>query len=298
MENTNDNTIDLRRFFELMREHVVALVLWSLGLALVGWAVANFAITPKYTSTAQILVSPKNSNSNNPDQIYTTQQANMQLVTTYKDIVTSHVVLKEASEYLANPYTVVKPAVKAKYKVTDGKRVRVVRKAQPAVIKRDPHSYNVSASELAGCVGVSTQQQSQVFAITATTPFPAKSKAIANAVAKVFSKRIKTIMNINNVTIVSPAVDGQYSSPNIKLFTLAGLVIGFVLSFGVILLCEAMSTKIRDDSYLSDDLDLTDLGQIAHIKMPADFNIESALRGKSEVKSTNINGRTTRRRRV
>ena len=294
MENTNDNTIDLRRLLELVREHIVALVLWSIGLALVGWGVANFLVTPKYTSSAQILVSPKNSSSNNSDQIYTAQQANMQLVTTYKDIVTSHVVLQEASDYLANPYTVVKPAVKAKYEMINGRK-KLVRKAQPEVIKRDPRSYNISPKELAQYVTVSTQQQSQVFSIDATTPMPAKSKAIANAVAKVFSKRIRTIMNVNNVTIVSPAVDGQCSSPNVKLFTLAGFVIGFVLCFAVILLMEAMSTKIRDDSFLTDQLELTDIGQIAHINMPANFSIEKALHKSTDNSSRNT-ARPKRRR--
>ena len=102
-------------------------------------------------------------------------------------------------------------------------------------------------------------------------------------------------MNVNNVTIVSPAVDGQYSSPNVKLFTLAGFVIGFVLCFAVILLMEAMSTKIRDDSFLTDQLELTDIGQIAHINMPANFSIEKALHKSTDNSSRNT-ARPKRRR--
>lgn len=293
MGNTTDNTIDLRRLFELVREHIVALVFWSLGLAIIGWGIAEFGVTPKYTSSAQILVSPKNSNSNNSDQIYNTQQANMQLVTTYKDIVTSHVVLKDSSDYLKNPYVVVKPAKKAKYRIINGRR-KMVKAAQPAVYRRDGRSYNIPASELAGYVSVATQQQSQVFSITATTDTPAKSKAIANAVAQIFKRRIKKIMNINNVTIVSPATDGTKSFPNAKLFTLAGFIIGLVLSFGFILLREAMSTTIRDDSFLTDDLGLIDLGQVAHIKMPENFTVSTA----SSSNHRTIGSRAEKHRRV
>lgn len=274
MENDNDNTIDLSRLWAIVREHIVALVLWSIGLAIVGWGIANFAVAPRYTSSAQILVSPKGSNSNNSDQIYTAQQANMQLVTTYRDIVTSHVVLSDASKFLANPYTIVKPAVKAQYKKDSSGRKRLVKKAQPAVIRREALSYNISPSELSSYVSVSTQQQSQVFAIQATTDTPVKSKAIANAVAHVFSQRIRKIMEVNNVTIVSPAVNGVHSFPNVKLFTLAGFLIGLILSFAVVLMREMMSTAIRDDSYLTKDLGLTDLGQIAHIRMPKDFELD------------------------
>lgn len=274
MDENNENTIDLSRLLALVREHIVALLLWSIGLALVGWGLASFALTPKYTSSAQILVSPKGSNSNNSDQIYTAQQANMQLVTTYRDIVTSHVVLSDAAKYLANPYTVVQKAKKAQYKRDrrTGKKV-LVKAAQPEIIHRAGRSYTVTPDQLSHYVSVSTQQQSQVFAIQATTDTPAKSKAVANAVAQTFSRRIRKIMEVNNVTIVSPAVDGAHSYPNVKLFTLAGFLIGLVLSFAVILMREMMSTAIRDDSYLTDDLGLTNLGQIAHIHMPEDFEL-------------------------
>lgn len=106
-QNNNTNTIDLTQLIRICRKHIWALILWSVGLALVGWGVASFIISPKYTSSAQVLVNQKGSR-NDPNAAYAAQQANMQLVTTYKDIVTSHVILQEASNRLANPTRVVK----------------------------------------------------------------------------------------------------------------------------------------------------------------------------------------------
>ena len=141
------------QLLQLCRRHIWALILWSVGLALVGWGIANFVISPKYSSSAQILVNQK-SNKNDPNAAYTTQQANMQLVNTYKDIVTSHVILKDASDRLANPVRVVKKAKPAKYRTTgDGRKV-LVRKAQPAVIERDGKAYSVSAKQLASSISV------------------------------------------------------------------------------------------------------------------------------------------------
>lgn len=270
-QKQTDNTIDLTQLLQLCRRHIWALILWSVGLALVGWGIANFVISPKYTSSAQILVNQK-SNKNDPNTAYITQQANMQLVNTYKDIVTSHVILQDASDRLANPVRVVKKAKPAKYKTTDGRKV-LVRKAQPAVIERDGKSYSVSASQLAKNISVNTQQQSQVFAISATADTPEKAKAEANAVARSFRDQIPNIMNIDNVTIVAPATNGVQSSPNVKMFTLAGFVIGLVLTFAMILIREMTNTTVRDDTYLTQDLGLTNLGYVSHFHVSSSFRL-------------------------
>ncbi|ALJ23164.1 exopolysaccharide biosynthesis protein [Lactobacillus gallinarum] len=271
-QKQTDNTIDLTQLFQLCRRHIWALILWSIGLALVGWGIANFVISPKYTSSAQILVNPK-SNNNDPNTAYITQQANMQMVTTYKDIVTSHVILQDASDRLANPVRVVKKAKPAKYRTNaDGRRV-LVRKAQPAVIERDGKSYSVSAAQLAKSVSVAAQQQSQVFSVSAKADTPEKAKAEANAVARSFREQIPNIMNINNVTIVALATNGVQSSPNVKLFTLAGFVIGLVLTLAVILIREMTNTTVRDDTYLTQDLGLTNLGRVLHFHVSSSFKL-------------------------
>ncbi len=270
-QKQTDNTIYLTQLLQLCRRHIWALILWSIGLALVGWGIANFVISPKYTSSAQILVNPK-SNKDDPNEAYTTQQANMQLVNTYKDIVTSHVILKDASDRLTNPVRVVKKAKPAKYKTTDGRKV-LVRKAQPAVIERDGKAYSVSAAQLAKSVSVATQQQSQVFSVSAKADTPEKAKAEANAVVRSFRDQIPNIMNINNVTILAPATNGVQSSPNVKMFTLAGFVIGLVLTFAVILIREMTNTTVRDDTYLTQDLGLTNLGYVSHFHVSSSFKL-------------------------
>ena len=271
-QKQTDNTIDLTQLLQLCRRHIWALILWSVGLALVGWGIANFVISPKYSSSAQILVNQKNGR-NDPNAAYAAQQANMQLVTTYKDIITSHVILQDASNRLANPVKVVKKAKPAKYRTTDDGRKVLVRKAQPAVIERDGKAYSVSASQLAKNISVTTQQQSQVFSVSAKADTPEKAKAEANAVARSFRDQIPNIMNINNVTIVAPATNGVQSSPNVKMFTLAGFVIGLVLTFAVILIREMTNTTVRDDTYLTQELGLTNLGHVAHFHVSSSFKL-------------------------
>lgn len=273
-QQNNTETIDLTHLLQICRKHIWALILWSVGLAILGWGISSFLISPKYTSSAQILVNQK-ANKSDPNAAYTTQQANMQLVTTYKDIATSHVILQAASDRLANPVKVVRKAKPAKYRTdANGKRV-LVKKAQPAIIERSGKSYSISASELASSITVNTQQQSQVFAISAEADTPEKAKVEANAVARSFRDQIPSIMNVNNVTIVAPATNGGQTSPNVRLFTLAGFVIGLVLSFAVVLIREMADTSVRDDTFLTDTLGLTNLGQVAHFHVSSSFKINN-----------------------
>ena len=109
MENSSNNTIDLRRLFNLCRKHLKFLITCTIALALAGFIVSKFIMTPKYTATTQLLVNQKNENNAN-GQAYNNQQADIQVINTYKDIITSPVILKETKKELANPVKVIRKA--------------------------------------------------------------------------------------------------------------------------------------------------------------------------------------------
>ena len=274
MENSTktENTIDLRRLWMLLRAHIWAIIAWVVGLGAVGFVLAAFVVEPKYTSTTQILVNQKR-NTTDAGQAFNAQQADVQLINTYKDIVTSPVILKSASRFIKNPTEVVKPAKKAKYRtLADGTR-KLVSPAEPEVVRRAGRGYNVSAKEMQKAVSVTTQQQSQVFTISAKSNDPEKAQAIANAVAQTFKSKIKSIMNVNNVTIVSPASRGTKTFPKTSLFTLAGIVLGLIISIALIVLRDSFNTTVRDDDYLTKELGLTNLGHVSHFHLSNNFSI-------------------------
>lgn len=272
-QNNEEVTIDLRRLFILIRKHIVSILIWMIGLGLIAYGVSEYVLVPKYTASTQLLVNRKTEDAN---QAYAIQQADINAVTTYKDIITSNVILKGASKYLANPVTLVKkatPAKKAVYKTNDGTRTLVKKavKAKPAVYKRESKSYSVSASELASAVSVTTTTSSQVFTLSATAETPAKAQAIANAVAKEFKEQIPKIMDVNNVTIVAEAPKGTKSFPNVKMITAVGVLAGLVISLLIIIIKDLSDTTVREDSFMTNELGLTNLGEIAHITMPKDW---------------------------
>lgn len=273
-QNNEEVTIDLRRLFILIRKHIISILIWMIGLGLIAYGVSEYVLVPKYTASTQLLVNRKSTDAN---QAYANQQADVNAVTTYKDIITSNVILKGASKYLANPVTLVKkatPAKKAVYRTEDdGTRTLVKKavKAKPAVYKRESKSYSVSASELASVVSVTTTTSSQVFTLSATAETPAKAQAIANAVAKEFKEQIPKIMDVNNVTIVAEAPKGTKSFPKVSLITAIGVLAGLVISLLIIIIKDLSDTTVREDSFMANELGLTNLGEIARITMPKDW---------------------------
>ena len=257
-QNNEEVTIDLRRLFILIKKHLISILIWMIGLGLIAYGVSEYVLVPKYTASAQLLVNRKSADVN---QAYNNQQADVNVVTTYKDIITSRVILKGASKYLANPVTLVKKATPAKKAV----------KAKPAVYKRESKSYSVSASELSNAVSVTTTTSSQVFTLSATAETPAKAQAIANAVAKEFKEQIPKIMDVNNVTIVAEASKGTKSYPKVKMITAVGVLAGLVISLLIIIIKDLSDTTVREDSFMTNELGLINLGEVASITMPKDW---------------------------
>lgn len=240
-QQTLHNNIDLHRLMVLCRKHLKLLIFWTIFAGVIGFVAAQFVATPKYTATTEILVNQKNADNDN-GQAYNNQQADIQMINTYKDIITNQVILNRVSKQLDMAQT--------------GK------------------NYHMTTDQLKKAISVETQQNSQVFSLAVKTNDPAKSALIANTVANVFKSRIKKIMSVNNVTIVSRAsVPDTPSFPNKKLFTLAGALIGLVLSFAYILIGDLTDTSVHNDEFMTDELGLTNLGQVSHITMSNDFKI-------------------------
>nr|WP_289709466.1 Wzz/FepE/Etk N-terminal domain-containing protein [Limosilactobacillus reuteri] len=263
----------MHRLMMLCRKHIKMLIIWTLLAGVLGYVVAQFVVVPKYTATTEILVNQKHE-SNDNGQAYNNQQADIQMINTYKDIITNQVILSKASKQLKNPVHVIKPAQKAVYRTNaDGTR-RLIKEAQPAVVERGGKSYNLSTSELKEAISVQTQQNSQVFSLQVKTDDPQESAVVANTVANVFKQQIKKIMSVNNVTIVSRAsTPDEPSFPNKKLFALAGAILGLILSFLYILIGDLMDTSVHGDDYLANEVGLINLGHVNHIEMSQDFKI-------------------------
>lgn len=270
--------IDLSQLWNVFKRSFVAMII----LGILGMAAAYFGaktfISPKYESDTSLLVNRKRDN--DPNMQLNAQQADIQIINTYKDIITRPVVLQAVASELTSPQRVlIKKATKAvygtRYNATTGVREEyVTQKAQPAQYKLKPAQYsNLSSTDLAKVVTVSTQQNSQVFTVNVKDTDPVRARDIANEVAKVFEKKIATIMSISNVSVVSKATaDPIPVSPRLNLMALIGLVLGVLVAFVWGLIREQTDQTIKDIDFITDDLGLVNLGIVNYVQHMRDMS--------------------------
>lgn len=234
MSRKDDETIiDLRQLMIVLKSNVVTIITWMILGLVVALGSVFFLIEPKYSSSIDILVNQK---ANNAQVQYATQQADLQAINTYKDVLTKPIILTPVLKEIKN---------------TD--------------------NYQGNLNSLAKSIKVSNQTNSQVVTVTVTDKNAYVAADIANTVGKVFAKKVKKMMQVDNVTIVSDAkVNSKPVSPNKKLFALAGVVLGLFIGVAIAFIKEFTDKTIKDSSFLTDELGLTNIGSVYYLDINED----------------------------
>lgn len=108
-----------------------------------------------------------------------------------------------------------------------------------------------SYEKISGMVKASSVNSTEVFQIVATSSDPAEAELIVDTIVRVLPDRIADIVDGSSVRLVDHAVlPTQRSSPSYTKYAMIGLVLGFVLSCGAIIVLDLMDTTIRDEDYL------------------------------------------------
>ncbi|MFT8556145.1 YveK family protein [Liquorilactobacillus hordei] len=228
-EINNETMIDLRRFFVLLKKNYLGIMSWGILGAVLAVLVSFILMTPKYSASIDLLVNQKASNQGLQ---YNVQQADLQAINTYKDVIQKPVILE--------------PVVKE---------------------LRQKDNYSGSVGSLAGVVTISNETDSQVLTVTVTDTNAYTAADLANSIGKVFSQKIKKMMKVDNVTVVTKATANTTPvSPNKKLNFLIGIVFGLLIGVAIVVIKDLLDTTVRDDKFLTEELELTSLGAISHIQ--------------------------------
>ena len=277
-----NNVLELRQLWDIIRKHFFAILFMAIIGAGLGFGIAKFLIAPTYSASTSILVNRSNDN-NNTSVNLSDQQADVQIINTYKNLVISSNVLGDVSKTLKHPEPiVVQEAKPAEYRTLADGTNRLIAPAQKEITKPSSQkSYDLSVDQLKGMVSISNQQNSQVFSIDVKAKNAKEAAAVANSVADSFKNKIGDFMKINNVSIIDSAKASNVPvSPNTKLFTLAGLVLLGGLTFLIVLAKELSDTTIKSPDEVSQLFGLTNLGALGHIKKVGKFDM-SANTGSS-----------------
>ncbi|MFV8815515.1 YveK family protein, partial [Aerococcus urinaeequi] len=143
--------------------------------------VTFFLMTPKYTSTTDIVVNNAATATTENTITQAGLQANLTLLNTYQSLVSRPLVLDPA-------------------------------------IAEVPEAEGMTATELAENVTVSMDSDSLLFTISVENESPYVAANLANAIAISFSEVVQQVLQVENVSIVTPAEPGQSpTSPNVIL---------------------------------------------------------------------------------
>ncbi|MFD1861963.1 YveK family protein [Planococcus chinensis] len=136
---------------------------------------------------------------------------------------------------------------------------------------------DLTAEQLNQKITVSNAENSQVVNVAVQDEDPAVAVDIANTTANVFQTEITELMNVDNVSILSPAVLKENPvpvAPNPMLNMAIAAVVGLMLGVGIAFLLEYLDTSIKNDQDIEDVLGVPVLGVISPIQ--EETNIQKA----------------------
>ncbi|MGY3718121.1 YveK family protein [Sutcliffiella cohnii] len=156
----------------------------------------------------------------------------------------------------------------------------------PAVLEKvsDRLDSGATVSSLNSKITVGSEGNSQILKITVQDPDPIMAAKIANITADVFQNEIITLMNVDNVSVLSVAQVGDSPKPvkpQPALNMAIAFVVGLMLGVGMAFLLEYLDNTVKNEQDLEKLLSLPVLGTIMVID---DSEIEEARRNERTAK--------------
>lgn len=149
-----------------------------------------------------------------------------------------------------------------------------------------------SVNQMKDKINVTTSENSQVFTLEVIDENPYIAAEIANTTSIVFKENLDSIMNVDNVSIISQAsADLNPVSPNNTLNLIIGVMLGGIVGLGIAMLLEFLDTSVKDEKFIVEQLGWTNLGRIS--EMDAE---ELKSDGRNAVLSKKLESRSARSR--
>ena len=124
---------------------------------------------------------------------------------------------------------------------------------------------NYSWETLAGMVNAAAVNDTAIFRVTVTSADPEEAKLLANTIAHVLPERISEILAGTSGRVVDYAVTAHKIAPNVSKITMTGVLIGVLLSAGIIAVITILDDLIHDEDSLRQLCDLPVLAAIPEL---------------------------------
>lgn len=231
MENLSEQyiEIDLAQLLWALWHRAWAIILAMAAFGAAAFSLAYFVITPDYQASALMYVNNSSISVGSTSVSLSDLSASKTLVDTYIVILKTRLTLEEVIEQagLAYDYETI-------YDMIDAAAVNAT----------------------------------EVFEITVTSENPEEAEKIANTIVEVLPDKISEVVDGSSVRTVDFAVTPtRRHSPNITIYTAVGLVLGMLVSCGVIILLELLDDQIHDEDYLLQTYELPILAVVPDLMM-------------------------------
>ena len=121
----------------------------------------------------------------------------------------------------------------------------------------------MSVEELSSHITTSSVEETEIIQITVENEKAKDAKKITDEVADVFSEEIQDIYNLENVAIIDKAEEAKAPfNVNYVKDNIIYLMIGVVLSFGVVFVMYYFDTSIKSSEIVEEKLGLTVIGVV------------------------------------
>lgn len=218
MEEINNEQLEINliEIYKTLKKHWRLIVGMVVILAAVFFLVSSFFLSKKYASESTLLLTPK----------VTEGTADYSSVTVNNSLADNYVILLKGSNV----------------------RNRVVERLKGS-------NHEVTASEVSKGLNAAREGTSMIIKVSATADSAEKAKAIVQTTVSVFTSDMKDTLELDNIIVSDDAtLNNSPVSPNVKMNTVFGALIGVVLSCGFIVIKSMFDKRLKNkqdaESYL------------------------------------------------
>lgn len=138
--------------------------------------------------------------------------------------------------------------------------------ARSNAVLRNVSVSGFSVNEIRESISITAVRDTEIMRFSSTTTSPTASAAIANQVVNAFINEVYDIIEIENLYVIDQAeVNPQRVGPNVLLNSLIGLVLGGMISIGVIFIMTMLDRTISGRDQVEALLEVPVLGEIHYI---------------------------------
>lgn len=224
--------IDFRRLWAALLHKKWLILLTSVVMAVVVFFVTFFFITPIYESSAMFYVNNYAQMSESTGSITSSDiSASKNLVDSYIVILNTRATLTEIIDYAG---------------------------------------VNRTCEELAGMLDAASVNSTEIFRVVVMSPDPQEAATIADAIVHILPERISSILEGTSASVVDEAVVAtEPSSPSYLVNTLAGFVIGLLISVCYVVIRSLSDVTVHSQEDVEQSCDLTVLAAVPDMAAPS-----------------------------